>query len=110
MASYKLNSSDSSMRLSSTFVTSAELLLLYIDSVACSTSLLFLEKGSEGVATRDNDGGARLTAQLRFRGPCFSDTRLSKDCDVSGGVFSFPLFQTFDLFEPTVYREHADVL
>ena len=122
MASCRLNSSDSSMWLLSTSRSSTGLSLLLEDSATCCSSFAFLEKGLEGAAVRDSDGGARLTPQFRFRGPVlsvcltlkswtgFSGTRFSKDCDVSGGVFSFPRLQMLDLFEPSVYREHAEVV
>jgi hypothetical protein len=37
-------------------------------------------------------------------------TRLSSDCEVRGGVFSFPRAQLPALSEPSEYSEHAEVL
>ena len=39
-----------------------------------------------------------------------SGTRLSRDCEVRGGVFSLPMAQLPTLLDPREYSEHAEGL
>jgi hypothetical protein len=70
---------------------------------------------------REKKGGGRPTPRSFPRGPwsigltpsvalLLPDTRLSRDCEVRGGVFSFPKAQLPTLFDPSEYSEHAEAL